>query len=73
MQDENGFIPEYLTPPQTSAVTGFTLRALEAMRAKRTGPAYIKIGKAKNGPIRYRLSDVHAWMQSHMEVANARR
>lgn len=71
MQDENSVLPEYLTPTQTSAITGFSLRALESMRAKRTGPIYIKIGKAKNGPIRYRLMDIHDWMQSHVEVANA--
>ncbi len=63
--------PEYLTPRQTAQLIGFSLRALEAMRARRIGPAFIKVGKAKNSPIRYHLEDVRAWMQSHREVTDA--
>lgn len=65
--------PEYLTPRQTAQLIGFSLRALEAMRARRIGPAYVKVGKAKNGPIRYRLDDVRAWMHAHREVTNVAR
>ena len=62
--------PEYLTPSQTAQLTGFSLRALEAMRAKRSGPCYVKVGSAKNGPIRYRLDDIRAWMQANREVSH---
>ena len=62
--------PEYLTPQQTAQLIGFSLRALEAMRAKRTGPSFVKVGKAKNGPIRYHIEDVRAWMQAHREVSH---
>ncbi len=65
--------PEYLTPRQTAQLIGFSLRALEAMRARRIGPAYLKVGKAKNGPIRYSVEDVRAWMQSHREVTDVAR
>lgn len=65
-----GTSPEYLTPTQAAELTGFTLRALECMRAKRTGPAYIKVGTSRNSVIRYRLSDIHAWMQAHREVTD---
>jgi hypothetical protein len=61
---------EYLTPRQAANMTGFSLRALEALRAKRTGPSYIKVGRAKNGPIRYHIEDVRAWMQKHREVTH---
>lgn len=65
--------PEFLTALQASALTGFSLRSLESMRAKRSGPPYMKIGKARNGPIRYRLEDVRSWMQAHREVADVAR
>lgn len=66
----NGLLPEYLTPSQAAQLTSYSLRALEMMRAKRTGPAYIKVGKAKNGSIRYHIEDIRAWMQSHREVTD---
>lgn len=63
------FIPaEYLTPQQVHQLTGFTPRALEAMRAKRIGPAYIKLGTARCSPIRYRQVDVRTWLDRHREV-----
>lgn len=74
--DNNPFdtiVPEYVTPPQAAKLTGFSLRALEAMRARRIGPAYVKVGRAKNSPIRYRLDDIHSWMQSHREVTDVAR
>jgi hypothetical protein len=60
-------VPEYITAPQAAKLTGFSLRALESMRAKRTGPAYVKVGMAKNSPIRYRLKDIHNWMNQHKQ------
>lgn len=60
--------PEYLTPAQVGQLTGFSPRALEAMRAKRAGPPFIKVGEGKNGAIRYRLDDVRAWLDSHREA-----
>jgi hypothetical protein len=63
-------LPEYLTPWQVEQLTGFSLRALEAMRAKRIGPCYLKIGKGKNGPIRYPLNDLREWLNKHKEATN---
>ncbi len=57
--------PEYLTPRQVSQLTGFSPRALEAMRSKRTGPAFSKLGTGKNGAVRYRVVDVRAWIERH--------
>lgn len=73
LRADDNVTPEYLTPRQTAQLVGFSLRALEAMRARRIGPVYVKVGKAKNGPIRYRLEDVRAWMQSHREVTDVAR
>ena len=73
LQRPDTLTPEYLTPRQAAQLIGFSLRALEAMRARRIGPAYVKVGKAKNGPIRYSVEDVRAWMQSHREVTDVAR
>jgi hypothetical protein len=73
MQKPDTVTPEYLTPRQTAQLIGFSLRALEAMRARRIGPAFVKVGKAKNGPIRYRLEDVRAWMLANREVTDVAR
>lgn len=59
---------EYLTPEQVHQLTGFTPRALEAMRAKRVGPAYIKLGAARSCPVRYRLVDVRTWLDRYRRV-----
>lgn len=70
LRSNDNITPEYLTTSQVAQLTGFSLRALEAMRAKRTGPNFVKVGKAKNGPIRYRLEDVRAWMLANREVSH---
>lgn len=51
--------PEYLTEAQVAQLTGFSPRALEAMRSRREGPAYLKIGRS----VRYRAADVRAWIE----------
>jgi len=55
-------IPEYVSPSEASALTSIPLKTLEAMRSKRTGPPYVKIGSS----VRYPLRDLRAWMQSHL-------
>ena len=50
---------EYLTSEQVSHLTGFSPKALEAMRHHRKGPQFLKVGKR----VRYRLVDVRAWME----------
>lgn len=61
---------EYLTSAQVSQLTGFTPRALEAMRSRRVGPAFCKIGDSKRGAVRYRVDDVRAWIEGHRATAD---
>lgn len=51
--------PEYLTAAQVAQITGFSPKALEALRHKRSGPPYLKVGKS----VRYRAEDVRAWVE----------
>jgi len=52
--------PEYLTPDQVAQMTGFSTKSLEAYRAKRQGPPFLKVGTS----VRYRADDVRAWMEA---------
>ena len=73
MSDHNnmaGATPEYLTPQQMAELTGFTIKALASMRAKRIGPIFIKVGENRNSVIRYKLEDVRTWFNSHREVTS---
>lgn len=51
--------PEYLSPDQVAQMTGFSLKWLEARRAERNGPPYIKVGHN----VRYRAEDVRAFIE----------
>jgi hypothetical protein len=42
-------LPEYLTTQEVAALLGLSVKGLEGMRGKGTGPAFVKIG----GRIRY--------------------
>lgn len=53
-------IQEYLSADQVTQMTGFSPKWLEARRADRSGPPYIKIGST----VRYRTSDVRAFMEA---------
>lgn len=63
--------PQYLSTPQVAKLTGFSVRALETMRAKHVGPIYIKVGNNKNSAIRYHLQDIQEWMLKHREASHA--
>ncbi len=52
--------PEYLTAEQVAQMTGFSSKSLEAYRAKRQGPPFLKVGHS----VRYRADDVRAWMEA---------
>ena len=57
--------PEYLTTEQVSQLTGFSVRALENMRARRIGPAFSKLGNGARAPVRYHIDDVRRWFASY--------
>jgi len=50
---------EYLTSRQVGQMAGFSAKALEAMRARREGPIFLKVGNS----VRYRVADVRAWIE----------
>ena len=58
-------VPEYLATPEAAVFLGVSEKILESRRIKETGPRY-----TKHGPriVRYRVTDLHAWMEAgHVE------
>lgn len=57
--------PEWLDTRAVAALTSISERGLEAMRARREGPAYSRVGRL----VRYRRADVEQWLeQGRVEV-----
>lgn len=40
-----------------------SMHTIEYWRAKRTGPKFVKIGEGKRAPVRYRKSEVEAYVK----------
>lgn len=50
---------EYINDAKAAEITGMSRAWFQRMRVAGGGPPYTKIGR---GSVRYRLSDLHAWM-----------
>lgn len=55
----NAIVPDLLTPAQLGEYLGLTVGALAQMRYRGNGPKFIKLGGKQ---VRYRESDVQAWL-----------
>jgi hypothetical protein len=56
---------EVFTAKQAADHLKFTPDYLERLRSTGKGPPYLKIGNARTSPVRYRRSDVDAWLDQH--------
>lgn len=56
-----------MSPPELSDYAGPAVQTLAIWRMKNKGPRYVKIG----GRIRYRLSDVDAWLEANTTGGDA--
>lgn len=52
---------ELLTQQETAALLKVSVSTLKRWRTVGTGPRYLRVGRA----VRYRRSDVEAWLRSH--------
>jgi predicted DNA-binding transcriptional regulator AlpA len=59
-RDDIHVAPEYLNPAQVARLTGYSQKALESLRSRRTGPRFFRVGRS----IRYRADDVRAWVEA---------
>jgi hypothetical protein len=61
----------WLSPEQVAERTGKSIQVLRKWREKGTGPAYRKVGTAKNSDVRYPEHMLQEWMQSQTLVMPA--
>ncbi|MEV3847931.1 helix-turn-helix transcriptional regulator [Streptomyces microflavus] len=59
----------WLSPQETAALTKVAVQTLANWRAMKSGPRYTKLSSGKTGRIRYRRSDVLAWLNERQVAA----
>jgi len=57
-----------MTPSEAALYLNISRSNLAVMRARGTGPAYVKLGETKTSPVRYRQDDLDAWLDSMRQV-----
>ncbi|QPC01725.1 helix-turn-helix domain-containing protein [Xylella fastidiosa subsp. multiplex] len=55
---------DLLTNEEAAALLGIKPNTLEIWRGKGKGPNFIKMGPAKQDPIRYHIDEIKAWLAS---------
>jgi predicted DNA-binding transcriptional regulator AlpA len=55
-----------LTNAEVAEMLGIRPNTLENWRGKGKGPLFSKLGEEKQAPIRYRESDVNAWLEERL-------
>lgn len=63
----NALMDRWLSPLQVYELTGIKPRTLQAMRYEGRGPRYTKTHPGRTGRVRYRHSDVIAWMEANAQ------
>jgi len=63
MNTENPAAGELLTPKQVCEEFQLGYSTLANHRTYGTGPAYVKLGSGRFAPVRYRRSDIEAWLE----------
>ena len=56
-------LTELLDNEQTAAMLGIKPNTLEIWRFKGKGPPFVKLGAAKQSPVRYERSEVARWLR----------
>lgn len=56
-------LDDLLTNEQAAALLGIKPKTLEIWRIKGKSPPFLKLGRAKQAPIRYQRSDILIWLK----------
>jgi hypothetical protein len=64
-------VDEWLTPSEAAKLAKLSVRTLSDRRWKKTGPPYRKLSPGKGGRVRYRRSDVLAWLRGDQKASAA--
>lgn len=56
---------DLLTPAEAAEALVVKVTTLEQWRAKKIGPAYIKLGTGTRSPVRYRKADIDEFLKDN--------
>lgn len=62
---------DLLTSAETATLLGIKPNTLEIWRTKGHGPAFLKLGIAAQAPVRYRRSEVVAWLEQRLYASTS--
>lgn len=62
---------DLLTSAETAALLGIKLNTLEIWRGQGKGPKFAKLGEGSRAPVRYRRSDVAAWIEQRVYASTS--
>jgi len=58
-----------LTTEDVAEILGLTLGVVRRMRQRGTGPKHVKIGRARQSPVRYEPAQVEAWIAARRMIS----
>ena len=61
----------YMDSDETHRFTGYSKQYLAQLRMVGEGPPYVKLGDGRQARVRYRLSEVVAWMEAHRRTSTS--
>jgi hypothetical protein len=62
---------DLLDSAETAAILGIKINTLEIWRIRGNGPAYVKMGDHARAPVRYRRTDVVAWIEQRLRISTS--
>ena len=62
---------DLLNSAETAAILGIRINTLEIWRVRGNGPAFIKLGDHARSSVRYRRSDVIAWIEKRLYASTS--
>lgn len=58
---------QLLTIEEAARILGLTPQAMYSARGRGTGPVAYRLGPGPRSKLRYRASDIEAWLESHRD------
>lgn len=58
---------------ELAAILRTSPRTIQGWRVRGGGPRFVKLSRGQRSPVRYRLNDVHAWLEAQTRTSTADR
>lgn len=64
---------ELFTEVEAAEILKESHRTLQGLRLRGTGPRFVKLGRGLRAPVRYRRSDLEAWIEANTRTFTGER